>query len=223
MSANGTNGNGHHPRRWHFGRTKRQELGTANMAPYRRLALQLHYEVRRADKGRSVLLVTPGASSACARASLMLAAAFAEQLAKPVLLVDASPTSPEATRLVGATGAGLSEFLTDAGSSLCDFVVPTTTANVHFLPAGQAQPFLHERIDALLTQAAAHYDVTLLAGGSVLSDALSLALSPSAECVLLVVNENETRVEDLDAAQSTLGYCKARNVGLLLTTPRLPG
>jgi Mrp family chromosome partitioning ATPase len=215
------NGNGHHPRWWHSLRRKRHPEVDADLPAYRRLALQLHYDLPRGETGRSVLLVTPGGSTLSARASLMLASALAEQLAKPILLVDACPASPDTTRLIGwQSESGLSDFLahTHADASLCDLVVPTTVENVHFLPAGPARPFLHERIDALLKAAVSRYDFVLLAGGSVLNDALALALTPSVECVLLVVMENETRVEDLDSARSALGYCKARKVGMLLTT-----
>jgi Mrp family chromosome partitioning ATPase len=221
MKVNGNgNGNGHHPRWWHSLRRKRHPATAADSASYQRLALQLHYDLPRADCGRSVLLVAPAGSMACAQAGLGLAAALAGQRARPVLLVDACPTSPDTTHLVGGEGeAGLADFLADPASSLSNLVLPTTIEHVHFLPAGKARPLVHDRIDALLAAAAHDYDFVLLAGGSVLNDALAMALAPSVQCVLLVVIENETRVEDLDAARSTLGYCKARKVGMLLTTP----
>lgn len=219
MKVNG-NGNGHHPRWWHSLRRKRHPAADVDRASYLRLALQLHYDLPRADGGRSVLLVTPAGSMVCAQAGLSLASALAEQLAKPVLLVDACPASPDTTHLVGGQGeSGLSDFLTNPASSLRDLVRTTTTENVHVLPAGSARPFVHDRIDALLAAAAHEYDFVLLAGGSVLNDALAMALAPCVQCVLLVVIENETRVEELDAARSTLGYCRARKVGMLLTTP----
>jgi hypothetical protein len=114
----------------------------------------------------------------------------------------------------------LSDFLANPTTSLHDLVMPTTADNVRFLPAGATRPLLHEHVGALVTAAEHEYDFVLLCGESVLSDALVLALTPCVGCVLLVVIENETRVEDLDIAQNALGYCKARKVGMVLATPR---
>ena len=62
------------------------------------------------------------------------------------------------------------------------------------------------------------YDFVLLSGGSVLDDSMALALAPHVGGVLLLVVENKTTVEGLDAAQDALSLCKARKVGLVLTT-----
>ena len=94
---------------------------------------------------------------------------------------------------------------------------------MHYLPAGTSRPASTDNLDKLLGYAESHYDFVLLVGGSVLSDSLSLAVAPWAGCVLLLVTQNETRVDDLDNAQSALSYCKAKKVGMLLTTPTRRG
>jgi hypothetical protein len=53
----------------------------------------------------------------------------------------------------------------------------------------------------------------------VLGDAMTTAIAPRVGCVVLLAVENETRVDDLDAAQDVLAYSKARRVALVLTTP----
>jgi hypothetical protein len=222
MSLNG-NGNGNHPRWWQSFVKKRGARADEDLSGYRRLALQLHCDLPRATGNRSALLVPPAGSKLCARTCITLASCLAEQLAQSVLLVDACPASPETTRLLGCPDQpGLSDFLANPTASLHDLVMPTTADNVRFLSAGTTRPLVYENIPALVTTAEREHDFVLLCGQSVLSDALVLALTPSLGCVLLVVTENETRVEDLDMAQSALGYCKARKVGMLLTTPR-PG
>jgi shikimate kinase len=70
-----------------------------------------------------------------------------------------------------------------------------------------------------LAEAQRQFDFVLLSGGSVLEDPAGLALLPNAGSVLLLVLENETRVEDLEAAERALALCKARNVRIVLTSP----
>jgi MinD-like ATPase involved in chromosome partitioning or flagellar assembly len=194
------------------------------MAPYRRLAWQLHYDLPRGEDVRSALLVTPSSSTLCARGGVLLSTCLAEQLRRPILLIDVCPGNPETTRIMGCTERhGFTDFLANPSLLLDELVLPTTCENVSFLPSGKAparsQPVSHEAIDKLMKASQCRFDFVLLTGGAVLSDPLSLALAPGAGSVLLVVIENETRVDDLDAAQNALNHCKARNVGMLLTTP----
>jgi hypothetical protein len=194
------------------------------METYRRLALELHYDLPRPDAHRSVLLVTPTAGTVSAHGGTMLAFSMAEELRRPVLLADASPRRPEASRVLECAGArGFADFLAPSNPSLEELLLPTSHENVSFLPAGTdpsvspaASP---ERVVALLRAAAARFDFVLLCGGSVLDDSLALALAPHVGCVLLFAIENVTTVEHLDAAQEVLAFCRPRKLGLLLTTP----
>ncbi len=193
-------------------------------AAYRRLALQLHYDLPRPDNSRSVLLVTPAPSSLCAYGSAVLASCLAEELGGPILLIDVSPNDPEVSRLLECMpGRGFVDFLSNPKLPLDDLVLPTTCQNVSFLPAGIVRGGSHpapiEDISALLKEAESRYEFVVLSGGSVLNYSPSLDLAPHIGCVLLLVVEKETRVEDLDSAQEVLGLCKARKVGLVLTTP----
>jgi len=191
---------------------------------YRRLALQLHYDLPRGLGKRSALLVTPTDTSLCAPASTILASCLAEQLARPVLLIDLSPAKPRNDAdLQEVSGRGVSDFLSNPTLRLQDLACPTTSPNVHYLPAGTSRPTSTDNLDQLLSQAESQYDFVLVVGGSVLKDPLSLAVAPWAGCVLLLVIQNETLLDDLDNAQSALGYCKARKVGMVLTTQARSG
>lgn len=220
MSLNGNNSTSH----WLaslWGRLRQRDL---DLAPYRRLALQLHYTLPRPDNPRSALLVTPTPSGLCAQGSVTLASCLGEQLQRPVLLIDVCPRAPEASRILDCSAnRGLADILSNPKLPLDELVLPTTREHVFFLPAGtnvndcaRASP---EDMSALLKAAETRYDFVLLSGGSVLNDPMALALAPFVGCVLLLVTENETPVGDLDAAQDALSFCKARKVGLVLTTP----
>src|SRR5512144_2297934 len=90
-----------------------------HLAPYRRIAMQLHYELADAATTRSALLLSPTASPLCARGSLVLAGCLADALGRRVLLVDASPRTPEASRLLDSTAArGFMDYLADPGQPL---------------------------------------------------------------------------------------------------------
>lgn len=217
------NGDGSNSRWWPslWGRWRRPEQ---DLAPYRRLALQLHYDLPRPDSARSVLLVTPTTSTLCAYGSAALACCLAEELQRPVLLIDASPRQPEVSRILDCTAnRGYADFLSDPTLSLDELVLPTNHENVRFLPAGAnlgpSQPASPDDIRVLLKAAESRYEFVLLSGGSVLHNSMALALTPCVGCVLLLAIENETMVDDLDAAQDALSFCKARKVGLVLTTP----
>ena len=192
-------------------------------APYHRLALQLHYELPHDQQPRSVMLATPAPSPLAAHVSISLAHSMAQELQKPVLLIDADGRTGTLSSILGCTGAqGFSELLLEAGMPLQDLVLPTNDEHVYFLPAGQVGRSTRQRpnveaVGAALA-AASNYDFLILAGGSVLNDSLALGIAPHVGCVLMIPVEHETLAEDLDVAQRSLRFCKARKIGLLLAT-----
>jgi Mrp family chromosome partitioning ATPase len=209
---------------WPFGRG-RSPGADLGLAAHRRLALQLHRDLQRQESSRSVLLATPRASAVGASGSAALARCLADELSRPVLLMDASLWRPDLTRLLDCTRRpGFADVLVDPETNLADLVVPTTHKHVSFLPAGTALDRLgeaapHDGIGELLETARLSYDFVVVFGRSVLDDSVALALAPCVGCVLLMVVEKQTTVEDLDAAQGALSACHARKVGLVLTTP----
>jgi Mrp family chromosome partitioning ATPase len=216
------NGNGHRfswrkwPSLWGHPRQNGYDL-----EPYRRIALRLNYDLIRPDHSRSVLVTTPVASTLSAPGSAALACSLAEELHRPVLIIDCSPGDPELSRILDCKPRkGFADLLSDPNLILDDFVLPTTHENVLFLPAGPSHaPFLafSGKLGARLQEAEGRFDFVVLSGGAVLGDSTALALTPLVGCVLLLVTENQTLTEDLDAAQEALSFCKARRVGLVLS------
>lgn len=219
----GTNGNGFSPRWWSMIKSR---LGPSaiDTSHYRRLALQLHYDLPRLEGRRSALVVTPERSSLSAPSSVALAMSLGDELDQPVLLVDASPRSGAVSQALGCTGErGLSDLFAEPALSLEELTLETTHPKVSFLPAGSnaasASPATPEQLTALFEVASKSFDFVLLSGGSMLDESMALAAAPQVGCVLLLAVENETTVEELDAAQRALDYCRAHKVGLVLTTP----
>ena len=193
-----------------------------DLMPFRRLALRIHSDLPRGEASRSALLVTPTVSAVGVHGSTVLGCCLAEELGHSVLLVDGCTRNPQLTHILDCTKhRGFIDLLSDPELVLDDVVLPTSRKNVFFLPAGGnldgtlASP---ESMSELLKAAERRYDFVLLSGGSVLDDATALALAPSVGCVLLFVVEAQTKVTDLGSAEDALESCKARKVGVVLTT-----
>lgn len=199
---------------------ERSQRADKYLAPYRRLALQLHHSLPRPHSPRSVLLVTPTASTLSAYGSATLACCLGQELRRPVLFVDACINKPDVSQLLNCTAErGFAELISNPTLRLEDLVLPSTCENVAFLPAGAAaypsKP--PDELPAILSRAENQYDFILLAGGSVLGDSMTLALAPYVGCVLLLVIENETMTEALEAAQEVLAFCNPRKIGMVFT------
>jgi hypothetical protein len=203
---------------WHGRRRKIDQ-----MASYRRVALQLHYDLQDAGSPRSVLVVLPADVKPDAEAATALACCLADELRKPTLLIDACPRVPAATRKLGCAGAfrGFSELLNPNPPALTDLILHTSHENLSFLPAGAISPTSQSALpgapERILRESLALFDFVVLAGGSVRHDSLSLALAPLVGSALLSLRENETRKDDLAFAREVLMSCKVRKVGMLLS------
>ncbi|HEX4780370.1 MAG TPA: hypothetical protein VH301_06425 [Usitatibacter sp.] len=191
--------------------------------PWRRLALRLRYEMALPEGPRSVMLATPNEGELDARCGLELAESLAEELGKPILVVDAAPRERRLSRLLGCSELrGFTDALIEPQLPLADIVLPTTHAGVAIVPAGIiADPVGHvaaEQLAEILEAFQRDHEVVLFCGGAVPANGLALALAPVVGRVLLLATENETTAEELDAAQDSLHVRNARDVGLILAT-----
>ena len=212
---------------WKRLRTFWKPRSVLDLAPYRRLALQLHYDLPRGSSPRSVLLVTPGPSAFLPSASAEIARALAEELQRPVVLVDANLSSPALSRSLGcASEQGFADWLGVASRPVDDFALGTSHSDLSFLPAGLPNesplPASPEVIAAGLRTLEARWDFALLSGGSVLRDAAALAIARHVGCVLMVVEENLTSREEMEAARQALLLCKVEKVGVILAKTHPP-
>jgi hypothetical protein len=216
--GNGTNGrNGNH--RWWQAWKRDRDL---DLASYRRLAFQLHYGLSRTDGvSRSVLVVTPNESKYWAKGCVTLATCMAEELRRPVILVDGDDRSEVCQMLESPGSHGLVDFLREPKRPLQELALATSQPNLSFLPTGNNQgspiPASTENAKVLLLECARHWEFAVIAGGPVLQNSFPLAMAPYVGRVLLLVTENRTHVDDIDAAQLALEQCGAQNVNLVLT------
>ncbi len=190
---------------------------------WRRLALRLRHDLELASGPRSLMLVTAGEGDFEARCSLELAESLADELGKPVLLVDAAPRERRLSRLLKCTELrGFADALVDPELALGEVVLRTTHPNLAIVPAGiVADPVGHvatERVAALLDAFQRDHEVVLFSGAGVPANGLALALAPVVGRVLLLAAENETTSEDLEAAEESLRVRNARDIGLVLAT-----
>jgi hypothetical protein len=196
---------------------------TPHQEPWRRLALRLHYDLPAPDRSRSAMLVTVGGGELAAQACLELAAGLADELGKPILVVDAAPRERSLTRLLNCAGrAGLTDVLFDTRTALGDILLPTTHPNVRFVAAGGHPDLVEhaaaERAGPVIEALQNEHEIVLFCGGAVPANALALALAPLVDCVLLFAAEDETMIEDFDAAQEALRIRRVRDIGLVVAT-----
>lgn len=187
---------------------------------YRRLTLQLHHTLRRGEAPRSVLVTTPARSDASASASMQLARCMAEELGRPVLLVDASDELDLTRLLDGAPPQGLTDLIANPHLRLEDLVVPTSHERVSFLPRGtrhHAPSMTTHEAARVVGGIGERFDFMVVSAGGLLSNGLALWLAGYVGQVLLLVTEGRTHKSEIDAAQSTLRLCKADNVTTVLT------
>jgi hypothetical protein len=215
-NGNGHNGNG---RKLRMPWTRKRDT-EMDLTAYRRIALQLHFDLSGPDLARSALLTTPRGPGRCAHAAAALARCMGDVLRSPVLLVDACAMAGNVSELMHCTAPrGFADALAEPDLPLAELAIPTASECVSFLPCGpgtirtdQATP---DRLRSFLQRAQASYEFVLLAGGDILKDSLALVMAPMVGCVTLVVFENESRIDDLDAAQDSLRICGARKTGLV--------
>src|SRR6185295_18648922 len=125
-NGNGHNGNGHNGNgRKRSSIWRRSRNTEPDLTAYRRLALQLHFDLSGPDQIRSALVVTPGGGNRSAHAAASLARCLGDQLRKPVLLVDSCPAGDNVSSLMECSANhGFVDMLTGPENSLAQLVVP---------------------------------------------------------------------------------------------------
>jgi hypothetical protein len=185
--------------------------------PYRRIALQLHNDLRRGYASRSVMLVSPDDSRMCAVAAANLACCMAEELGRAVLLADATREGLLSSEMTNAAPSGLNDFLSNSDLPLSSLTLPTSFNDVSFLPSGsRSAGYRPENAAELLAAAANEFEFVVVTGGAILTDPSALACAPAFGVVLMLVIENETSTRKYEDAEQALKMCKVENVRLVL-------
>ncbi len=172
-------------------------------------------------------------SGACAatvtvETALMLATALTDELGCTVLLIDEGLNEGGlAERLGLGQLTGWRDLLVHPDRAAVHAVVHCGHPGLALLPAGAAPvekrpPASAARIGAMLDELRGSFDYILLVQGPVTADSRHLVPATLAELVLLLVEENETRFEVLDACRRAFGDHGIDDVRLLISAPASP-
>lgn len=151
-----------------------------------------------------------------------LSAVMAQDLGKPVLLIDCNMRRPAVDSLLGLRGSvGLSEVL--SGSlQLKDALVKTEIANLTVLPAGQpsANPnelLASDKMKAILAELKTQFEAIILDTPAVIPYADPRILGKLVDGIILVVRAGRTRREVVARAESVLKSVGVNILGYVLT------
>lgn len=154
--------------------------------------------------------------------SLNLAAMFAEEVDKRVVVVDADMRKPTLHKLLGIDNQrGLADYL--GGGTMLEMVVQRTyLPNLWILPSGRIPPNPSEllggkRMDDLLARLRRDYDYVLIDTPPVVSTTDAGVLSPRVDGTVLVVRMERTPREVARHAVELLRKARANLVGSVLT------
>jgi len=191
------------------------------------LAELLHSVRTHVEAGtvRSVAVASSESREGRSRVALYLAELLADNVEGKVLLVDADgqrPSLHEAYQV--ERGPGLTEVLSE-DLSLSEAVQATLRENQLLLTAGTAAlaagvVVTTGRVEALLSEARADYQVVVLDTGPLLAAQESLAFCQAADVVVLVVLAGLTQGEILSRAHRLLQRSQCKLLGVVINDPR---
>ncbi len=154
--------------------------------------------------------------------AINLSVVMAQDLGKPVLLIDCSMRKPVIDSLLGlGSYKGLGDILS-GGLQLKDALVKTDIPNLTVLPAGQmsvnpAELLSSEKIKALLAELKPQFEMIVLDMPAVIPYADPRILGCLVDGVVLVVRAGRTRREVVSRAEGMLKSVGANILGYLLT------
>jgi succinoglycan biosynthesis transport protein ExoP len=170
---------------------------------------------------KSLLLTSTQPREGKSTTALALALGLASVGAR-VLLIDGDMRNPSLHRLLDKPlGGGLSSLLTGDGK-IEDFIEPSGTNNLSFLPAGRIPPNPAELLSSDLVQriveaAVAMFDHVVIDGPPVLGLADAPLLSRSVESTVFVVESTRTRATQARQAIERILAVRGHFIGAVLT------
>lgn len=170
---------------------------------------------------KSLLLTSTQPREGKSTTALALALGLASVGAR-VLLIDGDMRNPSLHRLLDKPlGGGLSSLLTGDGK-IEDFIEPSGTVNLSFLPAGRVPPNPAELLSSDLIQkivntAVGMFDHVVIDGPPVLGLADAPLLSRSVESTVFVVESTRTRATQARQAIERILAVRGHFIGAVLT------
>jgi exopolysaccharide/PEP-CTERM locus tyrosine autokinase len=167
----------------------------------------------RGEEFRNLLMVSsPGSGDGKSITAINLAASLAQEYDHTVLLVDADLRGPSCHRYLGhEPRAGLSDCLVD-GLDPGEALINTGIGRLSFLPAGKSIPnpgevFASNMMKNLVREMKERYPerYVIIDTPPVLPFAETRSLSHHVDGILLVVREEKTSVDEMEAAVTALG------------------
>jgi non-specific protein-tyrosine kinase len=174
------------------------------------LRTQIEHKMEELN-GSTLLITSTHPSEGKTFTAINLALAFAQAVARTVLLVDADLRKPSIHEILGLeAGQGLSDYLLGQ-VELPDVLVNPGIARLVVLPAGTQMPNSTEllsspRMGSLVAELKHRYSnrFIIFDGSSLLASADPLAFSPYIDGFLLVVESEKTSREDFHRAKKLL-------------------
>jgi capsular exopolysaccharide synthesis family protein len=163
-------------------------------------------------KNWSTLAVTsPTPHSGASLTAANLALSIAMELNRSVMLVDANFANPSICKLFGITATtGLGDYLAN-DTPLSELLINPNMDRLVILPSGKeilnsTEMLRSPKMIRLLNELKTRYPsrIVIFDLPPLLSQADTLAFSPYADCVLLVVDEGHTKTEELKHAATLL-------------------
>jgi protein-tyrosine kinase len=162
-------------------------------------------------KWKTLAVTSPNSNAGSSLTAANLAISMAMELNRTVLLVDANFQDPSISKLFGLqTDAGLSDHLLN-GTPLNEVLINPGIDRLVILPAGKdllnsteilRSPKMIRLVNEMKNRYASR--IVIFDLPPLLSQADTLGFAPYADCLLLVVEEGQTKTEELEQAAALL-------------------
>ncbi len=160
--------------------------------------------------------------------AINLAIMMAQDINKPILLIDGVSRDPQICRHLGLTPkTGLTDFLMDSIPLESVLLSANKINNLTVLPGGKVVPnpsslLESSRMNHLLTEVRSRFEYVIIDTAPVLSATDAGIIGPETDGVLLVIQADRTKREVIQRAQSVLTEAKAKIIGYVLTDVQHP-